>query len=134
MEMQREGMLSPLVELFYNKLPAGVRKCEIWGISAPTKTHTGKTGCSALGEEMLNPTQPLVSAPVFLGKHISLLFHLLPPLVLTQPVLRALPERQLLASTKDLPYCRRHSLPRCLDDGAKVGWEKAKAELFPRRP
>lgn len=86
-EMQREGMFSPLDELFYNKLPAGVRKCEICGFQLTQKL---RLECS--WEDMLNPTQPFVSAPVFLGKHISLLLHLLPSLVLTQPVLRALPE------------------------------------------
>lgn len=41
MEMQGKGMLSPLDELFYNKLPAGVRKREIWGFQLPPKLTQG---------------------------------------------------------------------------------------------
>lgn len=41
MEMQGKGMLSPLDELFYNKLPAGVRKREIWGFQLPLKLTQG---------------------------------------------------------------------------------------------
>lgn len=62
MEMKTERMLSPLDELFYNKLPAGVRKCEIWGFQLPQKLTQGRQAAAlALREDMLNPTQPLVS-------------------------------------------------------------------------
>lgn len=68
-EMQREGMSSPLDELFYNKLPAGVRKREICGFQL-----TQKLRLEGSWEDLLNPTQPFVSALVFLGKHSSLGF------------------------------------------------------------
>lgn len=87
-EMQREGMFSPLDELFYNKLPAGVRKREICGFQL-----TQKLKLEGSWEDLLSPTQSFVSVLVFLGKHSSLSrLHLLPSLVLTQPGLRALPE------------------------------------------
>lgn len=67
---------SPLDELFYNKLPAGVRKPEINGFRLPQKTHT-KTLLKSLHRETVTRTQPFAHIPVFIWSHFSPLLHLL---------------------------------------------------------
>lgn len=121
-EMQREGMFSPLDELFYNKLPAGVRKREICGFQL-----TQKLRLEGSWEDLLNPTQPFVSVLVFLGKHSSLSTS--PPSFLGSHSTWAQSppgELQLLASTEGLPCCLRHLLQPSQElpsDGKK--WEAA---------
>ena len=49
-QMLKQGVFSPLDELFYNKLPAGVRKPEINGFWLQTRRRHGLAGgCFALG-------------------------------------------------------------------------------------
>lgn len=121
-EMQREGMFSPLDELFYNKLPAGVRKREICGFQL-----TQKLRLEGSWEDLLNPTQPFVSVLVFLGKHSSLSAS--PPSFLGSHSTWAQSppgELQLLASTEGLPCCLRDLLQPSQElpgDGKK--WEAA---------
>lgn len=105
-KMQREGMFSPLDELFYNKLPAGVRKREICGFQL-----TRKLKLEGSWEDLLNPTQSFVSVLVFLGKHSSLSAS--PPSFLGSHSTWAQSppgELQLLASAECLPCCLHHHL------------------------
>ena len=78
-QMLKQGVFSPLDELFYNKLPAGVRKPEINGFWLPQKTHT-KRGLllKSLHRETVTHTQPFAHIPAFIWSHFSPLLHLLP--------------------------------------------------------
>ena len=78
-QLLKQGVPPPPDELFYNKLPAGVRKPETNGFWLPQKAHT-KQGLllKSLQRETVTHTQPFAHVLAFIWSHFSPLLHLLP--------------------------------------------------------